>query len=136
MGATGAAPLPAYATAEDLRDRWPELEPGDEPLAEALLADASAMLDSMSPFGGEPEGGWDGRQLAALRAVACEIVRASMESRGEAYGSSQLTLTAGPYSQTTTYPSAAGALYVTKAQRRRLGIGIPAAGFASPWGPA
>lgn len=135
--APAEAALPrAYATAEDLRDRWPEMEPGEEPLAEVLLADASAMLDSLTPFGGEPEGGWDGRQLAALRAVACEVVRASMESRGEAYGSSQLTLTAGPYSQTTTYSSAAGALYVTKAQRRRLGIGLPAVGFASPWGPS
>lgn len=126
----------AYALVSDLRERWPDMPDGSDELAGALLADASAMLDAMEPFGGEPEGGWDEPQLAALRAVSCEMVRAAMSADGDACGGTQFTVTAGPYGQTTTYQGAAGSLFVTKAQKRRLGIDQPDAGWASPWGGA
>lgn len=123
-----------YATADDLRSRWPEMSDGAEELAGALIEDASAMLDAMEPFGGEPEGGWSERQLSGLRAVCCEMVRTAMAADGDACGGTQFTVTAGPYSQTTTYQGAAGSLFVTKAQKRRLNIDQPDAGWASPWG--
>lgn len=126
----------AYATVSDLRERWPDMPEESDELAGALLEDASAMLDAMEPFGGEPEDGWGESQLAGLRAVSCEMVRAAMAADGDACGGTQFTVTAGPYSQTTTYQGAAGSLFVTKAQKRRLGIDQPDVGWASPWGGA
>ncbi len=128
---------PLYATADDLFARWPEMAQAvDEESVEAVLADASAMIESMRPFGGEPDGGWSVRQLSIMRAVCCEAARAALGARAEAFGASQMTMSAGPYSQTMAYSAASGALYLTKSQKARLGIGRPAVGFASPWGLA
>lgn len=136
MAAEEPAPLWPYATAGDLRARWPDMPDGDDPMAGVLLEDASAMLDAMEPFDGAVPGELTEPQRAALRAVTCEMVRAAMASAsdGDGFGAGQLTVTAGPYSQTATYQGAAGSLFVTKAQRRRLGIDQPDAGWATPWG--
>lgn len=129
-----------YASPDDLRTRWPGMPEGSDGLAAVLLEDAASLLDSMGPFGGEPDGGFSESQLAGLRSVSCEMVRTAMaaDAGGDAvlYGGTQLTVTAGPYSQTATYQGAAGSLFVTKAQKRRLGIDQPDAGWASPWGGA
>lgn len=130
-----AGDAPSFATVDDLRARWPEVDDAaDEATAQTVLDDASAAIEAEEPFGGEPDGGWSKKQAAALRAVCCELARTALETAPEYYGATQATVTAGPYSRTFAYSGASGNIYLTKAQKARLGIGRPDIGYASPWG--
>lgn len=125
----------AFATVADLEQRWRALSADEYIRAEALLDDASIMLAQAVQVDETDE-----TQSAALRAVACSMVRRSMASGDSGFfGASQGTVSADIYSQTVTFANPSGDLYITSAEKRMLGISggfigsIPAQVAQSGW---
>ena len=56
--------------------------------------------------------------------VVCDMVRYAIRQQadGFAYGATQLTVTGGPYSQSSTFAAPVGSMSFTRVHRRRLGI--------------
>lgn len=108
----------AYADVSDLEVRWRTLTTDEQARAEALLDDASAMLDAYVTVDESDE-----QQAALLKIVVCNMVQRSMStSSGDAYGVSQQSITAVGFTQQYTYSNPTGDLYITKAEKRMLGI--------------
>ena len=90
-----------FASSADLKARWPELS--DEQVAGTLLSDASQLIRDTCP-------GW-------------AMVKRALISGTDNAGLSSAQETAGPYSQTMTYANPTGDLYLTRAEKQRLGQG-------------
>lgn len=109
----------AYADVSDLEARWRDLDEAEKQRAAVLLDDASAVLDSLVDV---DEG--DAKQLEVLKVVCCNMVqRAMVAGEADAYGITQQSMTAGPYTQSWTYSNPSGDFYLTKMERQMLGIG-------------
>ena len=110
----------AYADVSDLEVRWRTLTDDEQERAEALLDDASAMLDAYITVDETDE-----QQMKLLKIVVCNIVERAMSTAaddGDLFGVTQQSITAGPYAQTFSYANPTGDLYITKAEKRLLGI--------------
>lgn len=117
-----------YAEVSDLEERWRVLSEAEQERAEVLLSDASALLDSLVEVDESNE-----KQLILLRFVVCNMVqRAMVSSEAEAFGLSQQSMTAGPYSQSWTYFNPSGDFYLTKMERRLLGVNTGYIGSIRP----
>lgn len=127
--------MDAYATASDLEKRWRKLVDDEVNRASTLLSDASVRIAAECRRSGVSVEEPDEAMSSALRIVACEMVKRAMASPVNQSPVTQGSMTAGPYSESWTYANPTGALYMTKAERRLLGIG-PRASFANPWGDA
>lgn len=114
----------AYASVEDLEARWRELAPDEQNVAEALIADASAMLAQL--MGDSMEADPD-----ITRMVVCNMVKRSMGA-GDSFGISQQSMTAGPYTQQWSVANPAGDMYLTKTERKLLGISTGYIGSIRP----
>ena len=109
---------PPFATVADLEDRWRGLSTAEQSRATVLLGDASQLILSENPDAGE-------LPADLLRMVTCNVVRRAMATPGgdDSGGAiSQTSMTAGPYQQSFTFSNPSGDLYLTKAERRWLGI--------------
>lgn len=106
----------AFAEVSDLEARWRTLSESEAEQAETLLADASAMLSRLVTVDSS-----DAAQAELLKIVTCDMVKRSMAS-SEAIGVDQFSITAGPYSQTQHFAAPSGDLYLTKLEKRLLGI--------------
>lgn len=109
-----------YATLKDLELRMGrELEDSEKVTATALLMDVAALIDAYccDPC---PETA----RVVSCRAVIRALASGDMES-GVPLGASQGSMTALGYNQQWTLPSGAGAgeLYLSKSDRRLLGLG-------------
>lgn len=110
----------AFATIEDLQARWSGIagQGFDEEIAATLLDDASVMLTSLVDV--DPE---DELQAEALKIVACKmVIRAMTSMASDAYGVTQQSIHADIYTQSWTYANSQGDLYLTKAEKKMLGI--------------
>lgn len=108
----------AFAEVTDIEARWRRLTPDEETRAGVLIGDASAMLSSLVVV--VPD---DCAQAALLKTVCCNMVIRAMAATGaDMFGVSQATITAGPYSQTQAYANPSGDMYLTKMEKRLLGI--------------
>lgn len=108
----------AFADVSDLESRWRELSTDEEARANVLLGDASAMLSALVKVDDE-----DDDQAALLKMVCCDMVIRSMSATNmDAYGVSQSAITAGPYTQSFSYSNPSGDMYLTKLEKRLLGI--------------
>ena len=112
--ADALAPVP-FATAQELRARWPDMPPGSDEHAGVLLEDASQFIMDVCPTAANVT-------AATRRRVVCSVVRRSMESAVPA-GGDQHTQTAGPFSQSFTASNPSGDFYLTKTERKALGEG-------------
>ena len=103
-----------YAEVSDIESRWHELSSEEQSRAEVLLEDASAYIDSQVDAGSvEPE---------KLKIVACNLVIRMMSNMdSNASGATQASITAGPYTQSWTWPNQSN-FFLTKADRILLGI--------------
>lgn len=111
----------AYATVDDLEARWRYLGTEEQARASALLNDAAVLLDSLVIV--DPT---DEHQADVLRVVSCSMVQRSMvAATSDAFGVSQATMTAGPYSQNMSFANPSGDLYLTGTEKQMLGIGAP-----------
>ena len=115
----------AFATVDDLAARMGrELTETEEAQASVLLDDAAAMLMALVSIDPDNE-----VQAANLKRVSCAMVqRAMMVGSGGGYGVTEATATMGPFTQRVNYANPSGDLYVTKAERASLGIGIATIG--------
>jgi hypothetical protein len=118
-----------YATTSDLEARWRPLTPAETATAEVLLEDASAQVRSEFPTldatiaGGA---GIDPNPDLARNAtrVVCAMVRRAMDAPEDGgFGVGSVQETTGPFSRSLSYSNPMGDLYLTKAERKLLGVG-------------
>ena len=101
-----------YATVEDLEARWRSLSEDESATAEVLLEDASVVVDSLK-VNPDP---------ARAKIIVCRMVKRAMLGPEQAAGAASVQQTAGPFSQSMSFQNPNGDLYLTKADRKFLGI--------------
>ena len=107
-----------FAAYEDVVARYGEI--ADKARVQARLEDATLYLKGEIPCGYEP--GEDPDYDARLKTVCAEMVGAALSSPADMAGVSSYSLGANGYSENYTYANSTGSLYLTKQQRRLLGI--------------
>lgn len=115
--------MEAYATVADLEVRYRALDDGERERAEALLEDASAMLAAECRRVGVEVDASDGLQAANLKVVCCSMAKRVLASG--AFGDvSNHSVTAGSYSEQFTFANPTGSMYLTREERRVLGLPV------------
>lgn len=108
----------AYADVSDLESRWRDLSADEEAKAAVLLDDASAMLDSLVDVNPDDE-----QQAQMLKIVCCNMVQRSMSAtESDLYGVTQASMSAVGFSQSMSYSNPTGDMYLTRYEKRLLGI--------------
>ena len=117
----------AYAEVSDIEARWRQLSTDEKSRAAVLIEDASAMLSTLVAVDGSDE------QATNLRTVCCNmVIRAMSATAADSYGVSQQSITAGPYTQSFSYSNPSGDMYLTKLEKRLLGISVGYIGTIRP----
>lgn len=106
----------SFATVQDYEDRYGEVE--DEGRVETMLSDASAFIASQPGFAADPS---DEVQAANLVRITCSIVYRSLSS-GDLAGLSQYSEGGVGYTASVSVYNPTGDFYLTKAEKRALGI--------------
>lgn len=117
-----------FATAEDYETRYGEVE--DEARVSALLQDATNVIASQPGF--ELRGG-DDTFVGVLETVTCAMVHRSLMS-GAYAGLSNVSQGAGGYTASVAVYNPGGDLYLTRNERRALGLGGGRIGQTDPYG--
>ena len=118
----------AFADVSDIESRWRELSTDEEARATTLIDDASAMLSALVEVDETDE-----EQAELLKMVCCNmVIRAMSASEYDAFGASQMSMTAGPYTQQWTYSNPSGDMFITKMEKRLLGISTSYIGTIRP----
>lgn len=108
----------AFAEVSDIESRWRELSTTEQTRASVLIDDASAMLTALVNVDTDDE-----EQAQLLKQVCCSmVIRAMSATESDAFGASQMSMTAGPYTQSWNYANPSGDMYLTKLEKRLLGI--------------
>lgn len=102
-----------YATVGDVTARWRAMSDSEETRCGALLADASDLIRTTCP-------NWQTAGADTLRRVTCAAVIRALQS-GDMQGVTQTSQTTGPFTQSWSYSDPAGALYLTRQEKRSLG---------------
>lgn len=103
-------------TVHDLKARWPDFPLGAEPTAETHLADALAIITAQLPAGRQVS-----HQLIEL--VACQMVKRVMATSTLPEGVTSVAQTVGPFSTQMGFAPSNASLFLTKAEKKLLGIG-------------
>lgn len=121
-----------FATLLDLKARG--TCPPDEGVAQALLSDASALLRAELPTIDDriDEGKLD---PSLPRMVVCQMVARAIGTSDAALGMTQVQTTTGPFSGGFTVSNPGNRLWLSKADRRLLGIGRQRAFMVDPTPP-
>ena len=114
--------MDAFAKVEDLENRWRVMDEREKAQAEFLLTDAAAIISAALRQAGIEISKEDEVQAANLVRVNCVMVqRAMAQGDGEQEHAWGGNLVANP----------SGDLYLSKADRKSLGIGGLRVGFVS-----
>lgn len=110
--------MSSYATTDNVADGFRTLTQSESGICAALLEEAAVIIDAYAPLAPA-----DRKQV-----VSCRMVRrafAAMNAQNVVMGSTQGTMTAGPYSQSWTFGSGstAGELYLSRTEKSMLGVG-------------
>lgn len=109
----------AFARYTDIEARWRTLTAEEQTKATTLLGDASVILAGLVAVDAEDE-----RQAGLLKQVCCSmVIRSMVASASSAYGVDELSATMGPFGQTAHFANPNGDMYLTKLEKRLLGIG-------------
>lgn len=120
----------AFASIDDIEGRWRTLTADEQTRAHALLEDASAMLSARVNMANV-----DGDRVQLLKSVCCQmVIRAMTSGAADAFGIEEMSSTVGPFGQTAKFSNPSGELYITKSERKALGIGGGNGRILSPWG--
>lgn len=118
----------AFALVSDIEARWRDLSTAEESRASVLIDDASAMLENLVTV--DPS---DEKQASLLKTVCCSmVIRAMSATEYDAFGVANTSMTAGSYTQSWTYSNPTGDLYLTKMEKRLLGISTGYIGSIRP----
>ena len=115
-----------FATVDDYEARYGEVE--DEARVSALLQDATNIIASQPGFSTD---GRDETWWGVLETVACAMVHRSMMS-GSYAGLSNVSQGAGGYTASVSVYNPGGDLYLTRNEKRALGIGGARIGTVAP----
>ena len=108
----------AYATVSDVEGRWRALSEDENAKAQVLLEDATTILDGMLDVCHMPA-----ERAPLLRTVCCNmVIRAMVAATSSAYGVESLQATMGPFAQTAKFANPSGDLYLTKLEKKLLGV--------------
>nr|DAE60786.1 MAG TPA: hypothetical protein [Caudoviricetes sp.] len=110
-----------FATVKELELRYRLLDESEKERAETLLSDASAILRSEFSRAGETIDESDEIQSANLVRVCCSMARRVLSS-GPLDDVSSVNRMAGSYSEQRTFANPTGDMYITKNERRSLGL--------------
>lgn len=119
-----------FATVDDYEAIYGEVE--DAGRVSTLLGYASAFIMGQSGFQLNPD---DPVQEANLTRITCALVHRSL-SAGAWSGFSSVSQGAGGQTASVTLSNPAGDLYMTKQERRILGLGGGRIGQTDPFGEA
>lgn len=121
-----------FATVEEYEARYGEVE--DQQQVETLLGDASAFIAAQPGFTliSEGETGYELQQATLVR-VTCAVVHRSL-SAGDFAGLSSVSQGAGGYTATVNIYNPGEDFYLTKAEKKTLGIGGGRVGMTDPYG--
>lgn len=119
--------MEAFATIRDYAERYGA--PDDEGRLGALLADASAFIASHPGFSMRE----DEVFAANLVRITCAVVHRAL-SAGPLAGLSAASQGAGGQTASVTVYNPAGDLFLTKQEKRALGIGGARVGTTDPYG--
>lgn len=103
-------------TVNDLKARWQDFPLGAEPAAEIHLADALAIINAQLPAAHNVS-----HQLIEL--VACQMVKRFMAVSALPEGVTSVSQTVGPFATQMGFSPNNQALFLTKAEKKLLGIG-------------
>ena len=115
-----------FATVADYEARYGEVE--DEARVSALLQDATNIIASQPGFCDKNR---DETWWGVLETVACAMVHRSMMA-GSYAGLSNVSQGAGGYTASVAVYNPGGDLYLTRNERRALGIGGARIGSVAP----
>ena len=115
-----------FATVADYEARYGEVE--DEARVSALLQDATNIIASQPGFCDKNR---DDTWWGVLETVTCAMVHRSMMS-GAYAGLSNVSQGAGGYTASVTVYNPGGDLYLTRNEKRALGIGGARIGSVAP----
>lgn len=123
-----------FASTDQYEARYGEVD--DPEALEEVLMDATraicAELDKAGiPYDG-PDEGFADRLMQACRSMAYRAM--GPDSSEVPLGATQFSQGADGYTQSFTLGNPYGDVYMTKAEKRLLGIGSAKAAFAYPWG--
>lgn len=102
-------------TVDDLKTRWPELPAGSETTASTLLEDAVTIITAQKPA--ETKINPD-----LLVMVACQMVKRAMATSTLPEGVTSVSQTVGPFATQMGFTANSSALFVTKAEKKLLGL--------------
>lgn len=103
-----------FATVEDLESRWHTLTASEHDKAQTLLEDATQLIMDICPR-------WESASERTRTAVCCAVVIRKLTVSDEYLGVTNSQQTAGSFSESFTYSNPMGDMYLTKAEKRRLG---------------
>lgn len=122
--------MEAFATVDEYRMRYPDDKSGDKRL-EALLIDATAQIQMELRKHGVKIVTEDELQMASLMRITCSVVHRITLS--DAIGPvSQRSETGGPYTINVSPSNPNGDQFLTKQERRELGIDVVRMGVIRP----
>ncbi|MNW35802.1 Phage protein Gp19/Gp15/Gp42 [compost metagenome] len=109
-----------FATIEDLKKHWPALPPEDVPEAEQKLIEASLVIRAKYPdIDQRIASGELDRDVVTY--VVCRMVRRALDTPEDVpENATQMSFTAGPFSQSATFRNTDGALYLGKSDKELL----------------
>lgn len=114
--------LEPYATLEQLKERWPDMPDIDDKYAQVLLADASTILRAQFRPGQVIDE--DVRTM-----ITCQMVRRALSTSTVPEGVTSVSQTVGPFATQMGFSgNSSNTLYLTRAEKRLLGIGVQRAG--------
>lgn len=124
---------PAFATVDQLEDRWRSLSAEEQARAGVLLIDASQLI-----LDEDERGVLDDltAPTLTLERIVCDMVERAMGPATGTDGGPPVTQEsrAWPgFNQAVTYANPTGDLYLTKAERRQLGFTRQRAGHTDMW---
>lgn len=122
--------MEAFATLEDYETRYGEAE--DPERVNTLLGDASAFIAAQPGFSRDEA---DEVKEANLARITCAVVDRSL-SAGDLAGFQSVSQGAGGQTASVSVYNPSGDFYLTKAERRVLGIGGGRIGLTDPYGEA
>lgn len=110
-----------YASLEDFKAHWPDLDPDAEVEAAQKLHEASVEIRALYPdLDARLESG--ALDPDAPRLVACRMVKRAMSSPVEAEaGVTQVAYTTGPFTGSRSFSNPDQAVYLSAADKRLLG---------------
>lgn len=115
-----------FATVEDYETRYGEVD--DEKRITALLQDATNIIASQPGFSSD---GRDDTWWGVLETVTCAMVHRSMMS-GSYAGLSNVSQGAGGYTASVSVYNPGGDMFLTRNEKRTLGIGGARIGTVAP----